>query len=119
VSPFLVAGVLGLLAAGGGVAAWRRSHPERPYAAVLRQLAKSDGAPPLAPVVTSVAHRQRARAAQLRRVRTASSAVLALLAAALLLAPGHRLWTGALSAALILRIVYELLVELRVTRRLH
>jgi hypothetical protein len=119
VSSVFVAVVVGLLAAAGGWFAWRHRRPERPYAAVLRALAKADAAEPLVPVVTATASRQRARAEQLHRVRTASTAVLGVLVLAFVLVPGHRLATGALGAALILRIVYELLVEVRVTRRLH
>jgi hypothetical protein len=119
VSSVLIAVVVGLLAAAGGWFAWRHRRPERPYAAVLRALARADNSEPLVPVVTMTASRQRARAEQLHRVRTASTAVLCVLAVALLLVPGHRLWTAALGAALILRMVYELLVEVRVTRRSH
>ena len=118
-SSVLIAVVVGLIAAAGGWFAWRHRRPERPYAAVLRALAKADGAEPLVPVVTMTVSRQRARSEQLHRVRLASTAVLGVLAVAFLLAPGHRLLTGALGAGLILRIVYELLVEVRVTRRLH
>jgi hypothetical protein len=119
VSSVFIAAVVGLLAAAGGLFAWRHRRPERPYAAVLRALAKADGAEPLVPVVTMTASRLRARAEQLHRVRTASTAVLGVLIIVLLALPGHRLWTAALGAALILRIVYELLVEVRVTRRPH
>jgi hypothetical protein len=111
--------VIGVAGAAGGWFAWRHRRPERPYAAVLRALAKADGAEPLVPVVTMSTFRQRARAEQLHRVRTASTVLLGVLAVAIALFPDHRLVTGALGAALILRIVYELLVEVRVSRRIH
>ena len=111
--------VIGVVGAAGGWFAWRHRRPERPYAAVLRALAKADGAEPLVPVVTMTNLRQPARADQLHRVRTASTVVLGALAIGLALFPDHRLVTGALGAALILRIVYELLVEVRVSRRVH
>jgi hypothetical protein len=119
VSSAFIAVVVGLLAAGGGWFAWRHRRPERPYASVLRALARADAAEPLAPVVTTTASRHRARAEQLHRVRMASTALLGVLLVAFLLVPGHRLSTAALGAGLILRIVYELLVEVRVSRRLH
>jgi hypothetical protein len=43
--------------------------------------------------------------------------VLGLLGVALLVAPTHRLVSAALGAALILRVVYELLVQARITSR--
>ena len=111
--------MIGAIGAAGGWFAWRHRRPERPYAAVLRALAKADGAQPLVPAVTATTFRQRGRAEQLHRVRTGSTAVLGVLAVALALFPDQRLVTAALGAALILRIVYELLVELRVSRRVH
>ena len=117
--PVLVALVIGVLGAASGWFAWRHRRPERPYAAVLRALAKADGPQPLVPAVTMATFRQRARADQLHRVRTASTVLLGALAVVLALFPDQRLLTAALGAALILRIVYELLVELRVSRRLH
>ena len=104
----IVAALAGMLGAAGAFFAWNHRRTERPYAAALRALAKADGAAPLIPVVTGSARGRGARASHLRRVRTASTVVLGLLAALFLIDPGHRLWTAALGAALILRIFYEL-----------
>jgi hypothetical protein len=117
VSVPIIAVLVGAIAVLIGGLAHRHQRTERPYAKALRELARQDGTPPLLPAVTATDFRHGARAERLHRVRVASTTVLGLLGLALVLAPAHRLASAALGAALILRVLYELLVQARVTSR--
>jgi hypothetical protein len=117
VSVLVIVALVGALVVLIGGLAFRHQRTERPYAKALRALARQNGNPPLLPAVTATGFRHGARAERLHRVRTASTAVLGLLGVALLVAPTHRLVSAALGAALILRVVYELLVQARITSR--
>src|SRR4051794_30006769 len=101
----------------GGWLAYRHQRAERPYAKALRALARANGTPPLLPAITTTDLRPGRRAERLHRVRSASTAVLGFLFLVVLVAPGHRLVSAALGVALILRVVYELLVQAKVTSR--